>query len=282
VWTAFFSLLGTWLVVEATLGESPRRWPWLIAGAGVAFGLGTAAKFNVVPVWGVCGVAVLWRSVRARRWPEAVFICSALILLPVLAYLATWWPWFGAGYSTREFFAHELARLETMAAHTPAPVGVYRFGQPSLWFIRPFDGWGEKVLTEGGARMAFTVGNPLTWWLVLPAAAWALLRNRQRPAERAFMLLFAASWLAMVAPTRPIWMLSSLTVVPFALGLVALAAADLEARWRSGAARLLVTGWLLLAVVVSLALFPALIGRAHQVGYLQPLLAHMKGEATRS
>jgi hypothetical protein len=72
-------------------------------------------------------------------------------------------------------------------------------------------------------------------------------------------------------------LVSSPTAIPFALGLVALAAVDLEARWQSAAARLLVTGWLLLAMVVSLALFPALIGRAHQVGHLRPLLAHVLG-----
>jgi dolichyl-phosphate-mannose--protein O-mannosyl transferase len=152
-----------------------------------------------------------------------------------------------------------------------------RFSQPSRWFVEPFMGRSETVRSAAGEALTFCVGNPVVWLVVLPSVAYALVRNRRRRAEALFLALFAATWASMLGPARPIWILSSLTVLPFAFALVALAAADLEARSGKAAARLAVHGWLLAAMVGSLLLHPALMGRAEQVAYLRPLVEHMKG-----
>lgn len=278
VWTAFFALLGAWCAAEAVLGAPGRR-PWLLAAAGVAFGLGTAAKFNVIPVWGVCAALVVLGAVRARRWSDAAYAVAALGLLPVLVYAATWWPWFHGGGSAAEWLVHQAERWDTMSRHHRAPEGALRFSHPWRWFAVPFEGWSERVLSPGGVGLTFAVGNPVVWLLALPACAWALWRNRARRAEVVFLLLFAATWGSMLLPSRQIWILSSLTVVPFAFALIALAAADLEARSGAVRARTLVHAWLAVAVAASLALHPALIGKAHEVGYLRPLLQHLTGGA---
>jgi 4-amino-4-deoxy-L-arabinose transferase-like glycosyltransferase len=273
VWTAFFALLGAWLVAEALLGTARL---WCFPLAGLAFGLGAAAKFNVLPIWAVCGLLAFALAVRARRWPETVWIFGALAVLPLAVYVATWAPWFGRGHSAGEWLNGQAALLESMAVHAGPKDGVYRFAHPSLWFVQPFAGWGEPVLSARGVGFAFTVGHPLTWLLVLPAVGWALLKNRRRRAEVVVLLLFFAAWGAMLAPARQIWLLSAIHLVPFALALVALAAADLEARF---SAQRTVRAWLVLAAVATLLLFPGLTGRGAEAPWLRPLVAHLTQSA---
>ncbi len=85
----------------------------------------------------------------------------------------------------------------------------------------------------------------------------------------ALLLLFWVSYLPLALAARPIWLLSSVAVLPFAFSLVgrflSLSVPRAEGRW------LLV--YLGLALVIGLLLYPMAVGRALDFEYLRPLVA---------
>lgn len=272
VWTAAFALGAVLCVVDALAAGDARRWRWELPLAGLLFGAGIAAKFYVVPAWAACCALVAWVTFRQKRGPEAVFAFAALVPIAALVFLATWSPWFARGNSAGEWFQHQASLFDAMASHQKELVNHWRFHQPSRWFLQPFLGWTEVLYGPNDKPLAMAVSHPLTWLAVLPAAIFLAVKHRFRTPEATLLWLFCACWAPLLIASRPVWLISAQVVLPFGLALVALAAADLLEQKK---ARAFVLGWLALVAAVALALFPASIGRARDVGYLAPLVAHV-------
>lgn len=192
------------------------RW-WRFA-CGVCTGLACAVKWGGVYWVAAFGVlAVLW-DVGARRaagverpWAGALRRDLApalwsLVIIPVLAYLATWWSWF-AGETTVDrhavgteisssyglsFIPEALRSLwyysgnvlhfhETLV--TPKPPHPWE-SKPWAWpmGLRPmlyYYAAGENVGGCGASecvRATMLIGTPAMWWLALPMLGWAIWR----------------------------------------------------------------------------------------------------------
>nr|WP_237774506.1 phospholipid carrier-dependent glycosyltransferase [Actinosynnema sp. ALI-1.44] len=188
---------------------------WWRLGAGVALGLACGVKWSgvywvagfavLVVLWDVtarraAGVAHPWLGVVRRDLVPAVW---ALLLVPVLVYLGTWWAWYAsetavnrhlAGdtgsfldivpaalrslfeYSTDVLKFHETLTTPVDKPHPweskpwTWPMGL----RPMLYFLdTAATGCGEPKCV----RATMLIGTPAMWWLALPMLAWALWRS---------------------------------------------------------------------------------------------------------
>ena len=271
VHAAFFAVLGAWLVVEALRSEDTRRWRWLVPLAGVSFGLGVASKFYVIPPLVLSIVLLAHASWKRRRADEAVLAGTSLVPLPFLVYLLTYVPWFRRGYDALEWVRYQAAAIQAMITHTKPADGWMAFNRPALWFLQPFYGEVDVAMASAGAQVTVAVGNPLVWLAVLPAVAYSLLTPAQRRRDVLLLLFFLASYAPLALSPRPVWMLSSVAVFPFAAAVLASVAAGLSRR--SGGRLVWLYGTAVL--VTSLLLYPLAIGRALEFSHLQPIVRLM-------
>jgi hypothetical protein len=181
----------------------------------------------------------LRRAATAReRACEIAFAAASLALLPLGLYVLTFLPWFGRGYSLAEWFGFQRA----MAFETATHVGYAGTKRPGYegeligawrWFLQPVY-YADIAPPQAGGAGAFVVGigNPVAWLAVWPAAALAGWRawKRRDGAASLLLALFGIAYVPFAASVRrPIWTNSAVAVVPFAMALLGLAAAEL---WR--------------------------------------------------
>lgn len=270
VHAAFFMVLGAWLVVEALRGET-RRWRWLVPLGGVAFGLGVASKYYAIPALLLSLALLLTAAWKRRRADEAVLAAVSLGPLAFLVYLLTYLPWFRRGYDLPEWVRFQLATVDSMITHTKPAVGWLANNRPALWFVRPFYGQADFAMTPAGQQLSVAAGNPLVWLAVLPAVAYSLIDSEQRRRDALLLAFFAAAYLPLALSLRPIWMLSSTAVFPFAAAVLGSVASGLCRRF--GMRLVLVYGCTV--VVTSLLLYPLAIGKALEFPYLRPAVARL-------
>lgn len=271
VQASFFLLLGAYLVVEALVRGHSRSWRWLLPAAGVAFGLGTASKFYAIPALVVSIALVVGEAWKRRHLDDAVFGVTALGVVAFGVYVLTFAPWFGRGYGVFDWIAYQRGMLEAMVTHTRS-YAFTLYPEPAQWFVQPFTGYADLAVDPAGSpHLAIATGNPLVWLAVLPAAAYSLWLKRARRSHQIVQAYFWAGYLPLALSARPVWVLSSVAVLPFAFALVALVAADIGRRFGAR----IVIGYLAVAVVTSLALYPLATGDALKYAYLRPVVERM-------
>ncbi len=264
VYLAFFPVAG---LAAAWRYRRTRGAGWLVL-AGVLFGLGLASKWSVAFTLAFAAALVL-RDVRAgqatrrERAAEVAFVVSALALLPAAVYLLTWIPWFERGYGLGDWLRlHGAMALETTThvgyAGTKLPGYRGELVRAWRWFVSPcYFVTHDDVNPPAVSTFMAGIANPAAWLLVLPSAALAARRAiaaRDRVAALLLALL-AVNYLPFVLASRPIFSNSALAVAPFALAVVAWAAAHVLERRRG-----LALAWLGLAVAAGLALLPTAAG----------------------
>ena len=270
VHTTFFFLLGILLFAE---GERRASTPWvalLWPLSGVAFGLGLSSKAHALFPLALCGALAMWQSIgKERSRPLTALGAASFSLLPLSVYLLTFLPWFARGYGIGDWFFMQRALFESMVTHTGNPMDSMVDTTAALWFIKPFMGYGNFVEVDGLPMVTIAMGNPLVWLLVLPAAIHVLVHRREDTGAVTLLGFFLVSWIPLALTTRPVWVLSSLAVTPFAFGLVALAACDVV---RSGRQKVALGVFLAAVLVTSLLMYPMSVGKGWHHGYLRPLV----------
>jgi dolichyl-phosphate-mannose--protein O-mannosyl transferase len=270
VHTAFFFLLGILLVIMSMSDEKDSKW-WLVPLAGIAFGLGLASKAHALFPLLVCIAAILYRALRRRNVTFAVFGILSLTILPFTIYLLTYIPWFGRGYDLSDWIFMQKALFEFMATHRGQPMDSMIDIEAWQWFIRPFMGYGNFTHFEGKPYVTISMGNPLIWMPVLPSAFYLIYRAVKNKEGWLLNAFFWVSYLPLALSPRPIWLLTSIAVTPFAYGLVGLAVSDVKKK--SGVKILYV--YILTVLIASLMLYPMSIGRAWDFEYLRPLVERL-------
>lgn len=272
-WTAFFALAGVHLAVSVMNSKRPSFAMWGSIACGVVFGLGVSAKFYPVPIEAATIAYLAWVFWRQGRRPLAVWAAGSILMSSVLVYLLTFVPWFSAGHSAGEWFAYVQALLQATATHSislPDNVDTHAW----QWFLRPFVVWQEMEYAVPLPRMGTAVANPITWLAVLVSAAAVWVTRRRQRGVAVLLGLFAASYLPLVVVSRPIWVLSAVSVVPFAFALVGVAVDEAGRRfggWKTAVA------YTLLATLLSAALFPGVTGHALDVSYLRKAVRRAAG-----
>jgi dolichyl-phosphate-mannose--protein O-mannosyl transferase len=214
---------------EESAPHSGIRW-WRLA-AGVCLGLAIGSKWN--GVWYVPAFAAMsfaWdvgarRAAGFRRGADAVLgrdlvgLAGSFVLVPLLAYLATWTGWFAtsSGYDRNWAALHGvnipvLSPLISLFEYNKAML-VFNTGlhahhpyasKPWTWLViyRPVSYYWcpttpRPVCAHGMASEVLAIGTPLIWWTsivtLLVCLGWWLTRRDWRAG--AVLLGVAAGWL---------------------------------------------------------------------------------------
>jgi dolichyl-phosphate-mannose-protein mannosyltransferase len=284
IYLVFFPLAAILAIYRYLDSERPG---WLVL-AGVLFGLGLASKWSAVFQLAVMGGLLLFRVLRARGgqgsgalWARSLFTVATLVVLPLTIYLATFYPWFGRGYSLSEWPALQKSMYRETKLHTGYKQAIFGDHRALEWFVRPGVSHEDFIFTlppgelkvEPSLRENLTVlmavANPLVWLAVVPALLLLIRRAWRERSEGLGVLaaLLLCSYLPLALVRRPVWFNTGVVVLPFVVMVVAHALcrpyAAARARWQAGAA----TAFLALACLVSLCLYPVAIGK----GFTLPL-----------
>ncbi len=270
VHTAFFFLLGVLLAVAAMKGDKRGR-VFMLPLSGLFFGLGLASKAHAAFPLLVCLLYVFYRGEEDHDpWHEKVFAVLSLSVVPLTVYMLTYVPWFGRGYNLLDWVFMQKALFVKIATHTGNPMDSMVDTSAWLWFIKPFMGYGNFTHFEGKPFVTIAMGNPLVWLMVLPSAAYVYYR-KQTEGRGMLLTLFLVSYLPLAFTLRPIWVLSSIAVTPFAYGIVGLAVSEISRK--AGVKALFVYATLVL--VVSIMFYPMAVGEAWDYNYLRPLVERL-------
>ncbi|MFD7654569.1 dolichyl-phosphate-mannose--protein mannosyltransferase [Actinosynnema sp. NPDC059797] len=280
------------------------RW-WRFAG-GIMLGLACGVKWSGLWFIAFFGVlSVLW-SATARRaagverpWLGA-FVRDllpslyALLVVPVLAYLATWWSWFA---SETGIDRHVVGTKLPDDSWVPDPLralwyyssNVFEFhtnlvtpeGNPHPWEskpwtwpmgLRPMLYYYEGALTGCGAATCIgatmLIGTPAMYWLAFPVLAWALWQAISRLDWRyaAVLVGYGAGFLPwFVNVDRQMYLFYAMPMAPFLVLGIALALGEVLGRStdgpeRRGTGRLAVALYVGLVVANFVWLWPILNG----------------------
>lgn len=275
---ATFAALGVWLALR----HGDRGGVGALLGAGAAFGLGIASKWIVVAPAAVTLGWLVWSARRdAARFGGAgprllaAFRCSALLLVPLLVYLATFLPWMAGGNDLADLGRLHLAMLQENAVHAGGnPAVAMHTGRAALWLLVPVV-WTDFAMGPAGPVVLAGYTQPLLWLLGLPALLLLgsrAVRGRSEP-HALLLALLLATWLPFVLSPRPIYANSTLNVLPF----LAVAVAWLVARVGDGLGRPRVTvayAGAVLFVAAPLELLAT--GYATRLPVLAPLIERLR------
>lgn len=274
-WTTFFFLAGVYLVLSYHQ-EGRRPLPLLLAG--VTFGAGVASKSHAAFPLVFCLGSLLLASYREKNLPRFLFEVAGLVVLPFTVYFLSWLPWFARGYGLLDWVAMQQALLHKMTTHTGNVMDQPIDRAAREWFLRPMLVYGNFTMDGQVPHITLSWSNPLVWLGVFPAVLQQL-RRALREHEPLFALagrpaavgLFLISYLPLALSSRPIWLLSSLAVLPFAFMVLARCLAEVSGAFRWG--RRLLATYLVLVTVVSLLAWPMATGRGMHYPYLAPFVA---------
>jgi dolichyl-phosphate-mannose-protein mannosyltransferase len=302
-------------VREGRIGDSdwgPRlgfRW-WRLA-AGVSLGLACGVKWSgLYFVAGFALLSVFWdvtarRAANVRRPVLGTAVRDlapavwALAALPVLAYLATWWAWFGSetaidrnavgnklGEDSAFWFVPDALRAlwyysgNVLDFHSnlrtpkdkPHPWESKPWSwpisyRPMLYYLESGSGAPGCGRTDCVAAVML-VGTPALWWASIPALGFAAWRAIGRMDWRYGAVLFAylvgfLPWFANL--DRQMYFFYATPLAPFLVLAIMLALGEILGRARAGAERR-GTGLLVVAFYVGLVvanfiwLWPILVG----------------------
>jgi hypothetical protein len=126
---------------------------------------------------------------------------------------------------------------------------------------------------EDSATVVLGVANPLVWLLVLPSIYYVLRRGIRERDEGALYLagLFLITYAPFVLSPRPIWMNTSLTVLPYAIMAVACFVWWLAGRFRRG--QLVISLYLFAVMVVATPLYLLACGKGMRIPDMKEYLS---------
>lgn len=238
IFAVLFSLAAYSLFLKSgeEIVEKPR---WLyLAGAGVCVGAAAAVKWIGVASFGVilvCYVATLvnrkwsWRarllapSANMRRisniHPSVILLCC--IILPIALYCST----FVIHLNQNPQFPFVELHKQMFGYHAHLKDG---HGYASPWWswpllLRPVNYYWEVDPGTHQVRTILNLGNPILWWLALPAmmfSLWSAFFRREFGAQFA-LLVMAVHYLPFALISRATFLYHFMGALPFAIILTA-------------------------------------------------------------
>jgi len=247
--------------------------------AGVFLGMSIATKWYYAPAALILVVASLAGKGKAqgRSLSTASFTIASLVLIPLCVYLLVFLPWFGRGYDLSDLLTihvNALGKSQALYLDRFSSLLAADFVPPSSWFVRPIL-FGFRIPAEGSMTQYVVFMNNMPWLLLtLPALlvlAWGLYRNRGPLPIALLLAVFVSTYVQFLIVQRPIFLYSSLALVPFA----ALAIAGVYVQMTAGIGRRnLTVGWAAGAVtIVGLYLYPLITMKHVPEAMYHPLLS---------
>jgi dolichyl-phosphate-mannose--protein O-mannosyl transferase len=217
IFMASFALVALWQCAGAV--REPETARWRLALAGVALGLSMAAKWNVITVAALPGLAFLavrlrasgWHALTARRAPPVpgITLIEAALwlgLVPLVVYGASYWPNFL--YAQRSIaptgliaWHRHMFDLQEQVVKPHAYMSVwYQWvsNWRAIWYLY------ENI--DGAQRGVVMIGNPLTTLIGVPAILWCGWAGafRKRWDALAVFLLYAVAFGMWIVAPKPV------------------------------------------------------------------------------
>jgi dolichyl-phosphate-mannose--protein O-mannosyl transferase len=239
--------------------EPERRWRFLwLTGLGLGMAIATkwSAIYSIAFVGLTAGIRELWLCLSAaKHMPRramvqllgaGVTLVGSFLIIPAMLYVAAYVQYFAMGFSLADW--RELQR-QMWIYHT-------NLKAPHNW-SSPW--WTWPLMLRPVWYHLFIMGNPLSWWLHLPAVlivAVIWMRGRFKEAALGLILLgYFGQWLPWSLSPRVAYFYHMLPSVPFAclaLGYVLYRVRPLSIRYsrrRSIRGRSLVVGYLSVVLI---------------------------------
>jgi hypothetical protein len=186
-----------------------------------------------------------------------IWTLACMVVLPVIVYVASYWPWVELGntwvagvpaeHTGQTFFALQQQMYDyhnnLRATHAAAsPWWAWPFDLKPVWFYL-------GSLAEGWTALTYDAGNLVLFWLSVPAMAWvAVIAWRRRSLALALVMIgFACQWLPWARIDRATFQYHYYTSLPFVILALAYFVAEL---WHGPSART----WLLARLAAAGAL----------------------------
>lgn len=274
VYMMFFTLAG---IAGAFKYRDTCRPFWLLC-AGAFFGFGLASKWYVVfplaATYTLLVASALRREEGGMREKVSAlsFLSAALILFPFFLYLLVYTPWFQRGYDLKEWFSLQYAMyLETKNHSGYNPFDFDLDHHAGLWFLKPV-AFADFMLKGGRPTILLGLANPLVWLLTLPSLFYLAYKGvKERKIE--FIFIFSTFWLSYVpllVARRPVWAHTAFSVIPFAFMAVSYMLVDSTIRVRRRT--LLLTGYVIALMLLSIPLYLLAIGQGLEIGFLKSMV----------
>ena len=200
-------------------------------------GCALAIKWYYVPCW-LLLFGLLLRDDENYRQPGLVlFFTVTYILIPLTVFIASYYQWFGRGYSFPEFLDFITSAYYSLQKYTPKnfQAGMIFLSHPSSleWFFKPvIVGQGTYLEGDRGEFILYMNNLPI-WILVVPSMiATTVLAIRDKSLALAIpVLLFCGSYLLFLTVKRPVFIYSAATLLPFAFTALAVVTARVADRF---------------------------------------------------
>ncbi len=310
VYITFFIILMYYLMYcycKNSFYDKPLKEAWRpLAFCGLTMGLGIASKWT--GVYAGAGLAVIffvnlynrYREYRyalvhrsrkgkdkqadtgsisnrevAEKFPEYVkkltlFCLIVFVAVPALIYLLAYIPF--KGYSEAGLLKRMLDNQSSMFSYHSGLDATHPYSSPWyqwLTMYRPV--WYYSHIYANGLREGISAfGNPLVWWMGIPAFLYTLyLMIFKRDRQALFLAVgYLAQYLPWTLVTRITFMYHYFPCVPFVVLMIVKCLADLRTKMSKKAFTTLCIAYTLLVFVLFLLFYPVLSGEPVTVEYV--------------
>lgn len=242
-------------------------------------GCALATKWYYVPSWFIIYAMALRKENNYRNAWSLIFITSVYLLFPLSVYILSHYQWFGRGYSLgelTEYIVNAYYSLQGLGPDTYDSGMIFlRHLSAGEWFVRPvIVGMGTYIGADKGEFILFMNNLPI-WILTIPAmimTAVAAIKKRTIAIAQP-VLFFCAIYMLFLLTSRPAFIYSAATTLPFAFTAIAYAVSLLAGRFAGGryCTRFFYTV-LALMVAWNLYIFPLATAKKINVDYYRYIL----------
>lgn len=171
IFAVTFQLAAALFVVRAVKRETLRLQE--MAPAGLFLALGLATRWTSLWAAGFLGLTLLVaRRRRLLRPVELSLVVLAFAVIPVAVYALSYLPWVLQGNPWSELWPHQKA-IWRYHADLQADHPYFSKWYTWPWLVRPT--WYYFRQIEDSVSGIVAIGNPLLWWVSLPAALAGIL-----------------------------------------------------------------------------------------------------------
>lgn len=296
VFVVFFILLMYLFMtdyLQKDIAGQPLRKALIPLGAcGVSFGLGTAAKWT--GLYAGAGLAVLFfthlihsiagkdsaeerHKACSRAWKTVFFCCVFFLLIPAAIYFVSYVPFYRYEISLSPGIPMDFRRMtEILFSQQKSMYGYHStltatHSSQSAWYEWPFSAMSVWFYFSSGDKFVSnisTFGNPAVWWVsavgtlcAVTETVFGQVKNDLLFRKRAITILLtaiAANYLPWTLVTRCTFQYHYFPTLPFVILCGVLILQHLEERGEVSPD--VKWGWLVLAALFFLMLFPACSG----------------------
>lgn len=313
VYISFFVILMyffMWRYSRQSFYDTPTEKTWIPLGlCGISMGLGVASKWT--GVYAGLGLAVIFfallflryreyayvkanakdskenRRLMKRFQPAAmqtlIFCVIFFAVIPFFIYLLSYIPFrdgTDSGLFARMWHNQQAMLNYHSGLDATHPYSSHWYEWPVM--VRPmwyYSGIVTGVWGEGGLREGISAfGNPLVWWIGIPAFFYMIyLAAKQKDRTAAFLIVgYLAQYLPWFAVTRVTFIYHYFPSVIFVVLMITYSLAQLKPKMKPGSFYLLLTVYCLLVILLFTLFLPVLSGQPVEAAFVDKYLRWFK------